>query len=89
MIERHRRPKTTFQLSGLRAAESVFFDQKSLQMVRFPIGFHKDGILFLHTDFKLFETDAVKVILYLDMLFVLFASYCRFSLETAAKLLLF
>lgn len=46
----------------------MFFDQKSLQMVRFPIGFHKDGILFLHTDFKLFETDAVKVILYLDML---------------------
>lgn len=67
----------------------MFFDQKKLQMVRFPIGFHKDGILFLHTDFKLFETDAVKVILYLDMLFVLFASYCRFSLETAAKLLLF
>ena len=54
-------------------------------MVRFPISFHKDGILFLHTDFKLFETDAVKVILYLDMLFVLAAfhlkplrSYCFF-----------
>lgn len=24
-------------------------------MVRFPIGFHKDGILFLHTDFKDFK----------------------------------